>query len=148
MQDRAWASCMLTSSKLILIRWKETTMCHRGRIQKFTLGVITSTPSIEHITLALQQTHFQDPSEPGNILSLPHLHMFPHPPILFCHPALCPICQFNYHGIKSFQPICTPPLELSPTRPRTSDTASNFNPAWKRTYSEWHTLSHTNYIIT
>ena len=30
----------------------------------------------------------------------------------------------------------------------TSDTVSNFNPAWKCTYSEWHTLSHTNYIIT
>ena len=49
---------MLHPSSSLSSGEKKKTMHHRGRIKKFTLGVITRTPSIEHITLALQQLHW------------------------------------------------------------------------------------------
>ena len=57
----------------------------------------------------------------------PYSHILPHSPILFCHPALCPICQPN----QTFALLTLSPL---------------LNLAWKHTYSEWHTLYQTNHI--
>ena len=129
--DQTWLQTNLESSKS-LHKLHLAQNCSAAR-------VITRTPSAEHITPALQQLHWLPIKScidfkilhftfkilhnlaPPYLAELIHIHTsYPHillhSPFLFYHPAVCPICQPNHHGVTSFQQICPQPLELSPTR--------------------------------